>query len=95
VQELARAHTIDAVEALVEALKRPKEAVPAAVALLNRAWGMPVATIHAQSQSTVLHLLAAQALGRELQAELGAPATASAEPQPAVIDLQAIPPPLE
>jgi len=32
------APTREAIEALVEALKRPKEAVPAAVALLNRGW---------------------------------------------------------
>jgi hypothetical protein len=36
VTALARANTIDAIEALVAALKRRKEAVPAAVALLNR-----------------------------------------------------------
>lgn len=38
---LARKHTAEAIEALVLALKNPKERVPAAVALLNRGWGQP------------------------------------------------------
>jgi hypothetical protein len=38
---LARKHTPEAIQALVDALKNPKERVPAAVALLNRGWGMP------------------------------------------------------
>ena len=51
VTALARAHTREAVEALVAALKRPKEAVPAAVALLNRGWGLPKVTVEADPLS--------------------------------------------
>jgi hypothetical protein len=78
---LARAHTREAIEALVAALKRPKEAVPAAIALLDRGWGKPTVQINAQSEASVLHLIAAQAIGDQLVAELGeARPTASAEP---------------
>jgi len=67
VTELARAHTADAIRTLVEALKRPKEAVPAAVALLNRGWGLPKQAIEATGDnSLVLHLLAAQTVSAEL-----------------------------
>jgi len=41
IQTLARQHAPAAVEALVEALKDPKTKVPAAIALLDRAWGRP------------------------------------------------------
>lgn len=41
VQELARAHTPDAIAALVAALTSPRERVAAATALLDRAWGRP------------------------------------------------------
>jgi len=41
VQELARAHTPDAIAALVAALANPRERVSAAVALLDRGWGKP------------------------------------------------------
>jgi hypothetical protein len=41
VQELARAHTPDAINALVAALANPRERVSAAVALLDRGWGKP------------------------------------------------------
>ena len=41
VQELARAHTPDAIRALVAALDSPRERVAAACALLDRAWGRP------------------------------------------------------
>jgi hypothetical protein len=44
VRDLARAHTPDAVNALVEALKRPQHAVAAAIALLDRGWGKPLQT---------------------------------------------------
>lgn len=42
VQSIARKHTGVAIEALVEALKNPKERVPAAIALLDRGWGRPM-----------------------------------------------------
>lgn len=61
IEALAREHTPAAIAALVAALKRPKEAVPAAVALLNRGWGLPKQTIETDSTNPILlHLLAAQ-----------------------------------
>ena len=101
VTALARAHTVDAIEALVAALKRPKEAVPAAIALLNRGWGAPTTTVNTNGETSLvlLHLAAAQALSRELQAELGGrPVTAPPEPQlqPLTIDeIARLPPPSE
>jgi hypothetical protein len=47
VEELARQHTADAINALVAALAEPRERVAAAVALLNRAWGQPKQAIEA------------------------------------------------
>lgn len=41
---LAQAHTKAAIAALVAALKRPRERVPAAIALLDRGWGRPAQT---------------------------------------------------
>lgn len=41
-EEMCRAHTPEAVEALVKALQSPRERVPAAIALLDRGWGKPV-----------------------------------------------------
>jgi hypothetical protein len=75
VQELARQHTADAIEALVEALKRPKEAVPAAVALLNRGWGLPAQP------------LAADRDGGKLEVEFR---WRSDDPQPATINGHAV-----
>jgi hypothetical protein len=65
--ERARDYTEDAIKALVHALHHPPSRVPAAIALLDRGWGKPEQRIHAQSESTVLHLIAAQAFGVELQ----------------------------
>ena len=45
VQELARAHTPDAINALVAALANPRERVSAAVALLDRGWGKPTQSL--------------------------------------------------
>jgi hypothetical protein len=45
VQELARAHTKEAVEALVRGLGDPKHYVAAATALLDRGWGKPTQPI--------------------------------------------------
>lgn len=64
--EQARNFTEEAIKALVVALHHPPSRVPAAVALLDRGWGKPLQTVHTQSESTVLHLLAAQAIGTEL-----------------------------
>jgi hypothetical protein len=44
-RELARGHTEAAIGALVIALADPRTTVPAAVALLNRGWGMPAQAI--------------------------------------------------
>jgi hypothetical protein len=68
VTELARAHTVDAIEALVAALKRPKEAVPAAIALLNRGWGLPKLPVETGGDSFgLMHLIAARTIGEQLQ----------------------------
>lgn len=66
VQALARRHTEPAIRALIEALRDPRLKVQAAQALLDRGWGKPAQTIHAQSEATVLHLIAAQEAGDEL-----------------------------
>jgi hypothetical protein len=41
IEALAREHTPAAIQTLVDALKSPKERVPAAIALLDRGWGKP------------------------------------------------------
>jgi hypothetical protein len=94
VTELARAHTREAIQALVAALKRPKEAVPAAIALLDRGWGEPTLSISSEQSITSLHLVAARLVGEKLQAELGVTPPPS-EPQPNIIDLTALPPATE
>jgi Family of unknown function (DUF5681) len=45
VAAMAREYTLEALEALVNALRSPKERVPAATALLDRGWGKPKITI--------------------------------------------------
>jgi hypothetical protein len=50
-QELARAHTPDAIAALVAALANPRERVSAAVALLDRGWGKPVQALAGDSSA--------------------------------------------
>jgi hypothetical protein len=95
VQALAREHTTAAIRALSEALRDPKLKVAAAQALLDRGWGKPTVQINAQSEATVLHLIAAQAIGDQLVAEIGeARPTASAEPL-TFEALSALPLPLE
>lgn len=47
--EICRAHTPEAVAALVLALKNPRERVPAAIALLDRGWGKPVQMVSGDS----------------------------------------------
>jgi hypothetical protein len=44
-RELARAWTEQAIQALALALTDPRTSVPAAIALLNRGWGMPAQAI--------------------------------------------------
>ena len=41
IEALAREHTPAAIQTLVDALKSPKNCVPAAIALLDRGWGKP------------------------------------------------------
>ena len=41
ITELARQHSPAAIAALVKALDDPERAIPAAIALLDRAWGKP------------------------------------------------------
>lgn len=67
IQVLARSHAPEAMAALVAALKSPKERVSAASVILDRAYGRPKQAIEAVGDGTLtLHLLAAQAIGREL-----------------------------
>lgn len=53
VMTLARAHTPEAIKALVLALKYPRERVPAAIALLDRGWGKPVQMIAADPERPI------------------------------------------
>jgi hypothetical protein len=55
VQELARAHTKEAVLALVQALDDPRHAVSAAVALLDRGWGRPTQHIAGDADAGPTH----------------------------------------
>jgi hypothetical protein len=66
VQALARQHTPAAIQALAAALKRPQHAVAAAQVLLDRGYGKPQLNIHSEHDVSVLHLLAAEAMGRQL-----------------------------
>lgn len=74
-RELAAQHTEAAVAALARALDDPKTAVPAAVALLDRAWGKPQQAIelsqpdHAQ-QVAAPDIMALIALRRSLSAKI-------------------------
>lgn len=99
VTELARAHTTDAIQALVAALKRPKEAVPAAIALLNRGWGLPKQTIETDPTNPILlHLLAATSVSAQPVAALGEQRTINGRAEPAEPvdgDLLMSPTPLE
>ena len=99
VTSFARAHTVDAIKALVAALKRPKEAVPAAIALLNRGWGLPKQTIETDPTNPILlHLLAATSVSAQLMAALGEQRTINGRAEPAEPvdgDLLMSPTPLE
>jgi hypothetical protein len=93
VQALAREHTTAAIQTLVAALKDPRHKVAAATALLDRGWGKPQITVHAQHDINMLHLIAAQAVGADLVQELDL--TPTSTPEPNVIDLTALPAPTE
>ena len=56
VQELARAHTPDAIQALVAALSSPRERVSAAVALLDRGWGKPTQHLGGDTEAAPLNI---------------------------------------
>jgi hypothetical protein len=45
IEALAREHTAEALQTLVDALRSPKNCVPAAIALLDRGWGKPTVTV--------------------------------------------------
>jgi hypothetical protein len=74
VQELARAHTKDAIRALVRGLNDPKHYVHAAQVLLERGWGKPVQPVQDEGQKSigVLHLVAAREVSEEIERALAA-----------------------
>ena len=86
-QELCRAQTEEAVKTLIVCMRNPKERLPAAIAILDRAWGKPKQVIEAEGSGMsdlALHLLAAQLVSQEIiqrQAEL-----ANLPTQPTTID---------
>ena len=84
---LARTHSAAAIAALAKALNDPKTRVPAAVALLNRGYGMPTQPITGEGPQSlsVLHLVAAKEVTEEIQLALAAangtaPPTIEGEP---------------
>jgi hypothetical protein len=89
IEARAREFTEEALQALVAALRNPKERVAAASVLLNYAWGKPRQVIEATAETsiTVQHLLAAKAVALDMPM-LDAP-MAPTEPQ--VIDMTTIP----
>jgi hypothetical protein len=74
IAELARTHSVAAIAALAKALNDPKTRVPAAVAILNRGHGLPLAKIEGITPQsiTVLHLIAAKEIGDEIARALAA-----------------------
>jgi hypothetical protein len=90
IEQLARQHTPAAIAALVAALKSPKERVPAAVALLNRGWGLPKQPIETDPNNpVVLHLIAATSISAQLheqQQQTLTPPTINAEPSRNLLD---------
>jgi hypothetical protein len=60
---LCRIHTAACVETLVKAMKRERDAVPAAIALLDRGWGRPKQQLEvsADADAIGMHLVAARA----------------------------------
>ena len=103
IEALAREHTAAAIGALVKALENPKERVPAAVALLNRGWGLPRQTIETDPVTSpiLLHLIAAKSISNELVAALERRTTINGDValdekiEPPAADLLLQPPPLE
>jgi len=67
IQAIAKAHTHEAIKALVLSLQDERTRVPAAVALLDRGWGKPSQSLDINSNSTIeLHLVAARAISASL-----------------------------
>jgi len=58
IEAQAREYTGVALEALVDALRSPRERVPAAIALLDRGWGKPTVTIEGNLEQTTYVLRA-------------------------------------
>jgi hypothetical protein len=70
---MCRAHTPEAVAALVAALSCPRERVPAAVALLDRGWGRPTVVLAGDEERPVaIHFSWADAAPQPLPAETAA-----------------------
>jgi hypothetical protein len=96
---MCREHAPEAVATLVAALKRPKDAIPAAIALLDRGFGRPKQMIETNDPSSpmLLHLLAAQHVSADLIAALERRNTINGHADPAATarDLLNAPPPLE
>jgi hypothetical protein len=63
---MARAYAPEALKTLVHCLRDERYKLAAAVALLDRGFGKPHVSVHTQSESTVLHLVAARETGEEL-----------------------------
>jgi hypothetical protein len=101
IEALARQHTEAAIQALVKALDSPKERVPAAVALLNRGWGLP-RTIETNDPASplLLHHAAALLVSAEIVARMEQQTTINARaeterPETTTRDLLAAPIPTE
>ena len=58
IRELAAQHTEAAISALAKALDDPKTAVPAAVALLDRAWGRPQQSLDVKTDAAAQQVAA-------------------------------------
>jgi hypothetical protein len=100
---MCREHAPEAVATLVAALKREKDAVPAAIALLDRGFGRPKQTIETNDPANpiLLHLLAAEAVSREIIERLekrtinGHAEQGNGQAAPTARDLLNAPPPTE
>jgi hypothetical protein len=71
IKALARSYGPEAIKTLVHCLRDPRYKLQAAVALLDRGYGKPHIEVHSQSESTVLHLIAAQQVGDALIEAIG------------------------
>lgn len=97
-QALCKAHTEEAVKALLMAMRfKGPQQVPAAIAILDRGWGKPKQVIEAEGGVTnvTLHLLAAQLVSEQLAAQQQQPPTLNAEPEQATTNLLNAPLPSE